>query len=211
MKLIRNIVDVDQCAFTLLCANKWVVAGGEWRELLRRGRDAQKESGMVLKKNAEPPALERFRSLLHERGQRWTPEREAIAEALLTCTGHFSVEALVADLRARGIAASRATVYRSLPLLVDAGLLQPTLLSKDGVCYETSMGQPHHDHLVCQRCGTVIEFQFEAFEMLQAGIAAKYGFELVGHIHELIGICPDCRAPEPSDGSAAPSTKRGEA
>lgn len=141
-------------------------------------------------------AIERFRALLRERGQRFTHEREAIVEVLLSRGGHFTVEALLDALRERGLAASRATIYRALPLLLEAGLLHTTISAHSEVQYEAAVG-PHHDHLACQRCGKIVEFELEAFEMLQASIAAKYGFELVGHVHALIGICPDCRGAEP--------------
>jgi Fur family ferric uptake transcriptional regulator len=137
-------------------------------------------------------AIERFRALLRDRGQRWTREREAIVEVLVSRSGHFTVEALLEALRERGLHASRATIYRALPLLLEAGLLHTTVSAHSEVRYETTVG-PHHDHLVCQTCGKTVEFEFEAFEMLQAGVAAKYGFELVDHVHALIGICPDCR------------------
>ncbi len=62
--------------------------------------------------------------------------------------------------------------------------------------YETTWGRHHHDHLVCSRCGKVVEFEFEAFEILQRDVAAKYGFRLEGHHHELLGTCPECVAKE---------------
>lgn len=137
-------------------------------------------------------ALERFRAFLHERSLRVTDVREAIAQAAVARGGHFDIEELVRDVQALGIEASRATVYRALPLLVDAGIIQPTMLSGERRRYEAAFGHEHHDHLVCSRCGKVVEFQFEAFEVLQREIAARYGFELEGHVHELIGVCPDC-------------------
>lgn len=139
-------------------------------------------------------AEERFKAVLRENGQRWTAERRAVLEAVLDLAGHFNVERLVSDLRERGVAASRATVYRALPLLVEAGLVQPAGVAGDERSYESAFGHPHHDHLVCRRCGRVVEFELEAFEILQRAVAEKHGFELVGHLHELIGICPECRA-----------------
>jgi Fur family ferric uptake transcriptional regulator len=123
-----------------------------------------------------------------------TDVREAIVRAVLTRKGHFDIEELTHDVQQQGVDASRATVYRALPLLMEAGIIQPTVLSGERRRYEAAYGKEHHDHLICSRCSKVVEFHFEAFEMLQHDLAAKYGFELTAHFHELIGICGDCRA-----------------
>lgn len=140
-------------------------------------------------------ALERLRATARAQGLRNSSAREAIARAALERTGHFSVDDLVSDLRASSVSnAHPATVYRVLPLLVEAGLLQLTLVSSgDGARYERAFDREHHDHLICTSCGTVVEFHFEAIEVLQNDLAERFGFELTGHIHELLGTCRDCR------------------
>lgn len=137
-------------------------------------------------------ALERFRDFLHARSLRVTAVREDIVKAALARRGHFDIDALVRDLRARGVDASRATAYRALPLLKEAGIIQETVASGGRQCYEAVAGHEHHDHLVCTRCGRVVEFQFEAFEVLQREVASKYGFRLTAHSHELFGVCRTC-------------------
>lgn len=137
-------------------------------------------------------ALERFRDFLHDRSLRVTDLREGIVKAALARNGHFDIDELVVDLRAQGVDASRATVYRALPLLKEAGIIQETVSPSERHRYEAAVGQEHHDHLVCTRCGKVVEFQFEAFEVLQREVASKYGFRLTGHSHELFGVCPKC-------------------
>jgi Fur family ferric uptake transcriptional regulator len=141
-------------------------------------------------------ALDRFREVLRRRSLRMTDVREAIVRAVLARRGHFDIEELTRDVQVQGVDASRATVYRALPLLVEAGIIQPTMLSGGKRHYEAAFGHEHHDHLICSQCGKVIEFQFEAFEMLQRDLAAKYGFALVAHYHELIGVCGDCQRKE---------------
>lgn len=138
-------------------------------------------------------ALGRFEALLAERGLRLTPARRAIVEAVLGRAGHFAIEELLADLRARGLAASKATVYRSLPLLTEAGILSPAVLTGDERTYERAVGREHHDHLICRGCGKVIEFEYEAIEVLQRELASRYGFTLEGHLLQLIGRCAACR------------------
>jgi Fur family ferric uptake transcriptional regulator len=140
-------------------------------------------------------ALEQLRRVVRERGLKSSQVREAVARAALRQTGHFSVDDIVRELRERGVGdAHPATVYRVLPLLVEAGILQETLVSAgEGARYERAFEREHHDHLLCTRCGKIVEFQFEAIELLQRNVAERFGFELTGHVHELLGICRDCR------------------
>jgi Fur family ferric uptake transcriptional regulator len=141
-------------------------------------------------------ALERFEQFLHRKELRLTEARAAIVEAALAREGHYPIEDLIADLKARGIRGSKATVYRTLPLLDEAGILQPAIIAADSKSYETTFGRVHHDHLLCSGCGKVVEFEFEAFEILQRDVATKHGYRLEGHHHELVGRCPECLAKE---------------
>jgi Fur family ferric uptake transcriptional regulator len=158
-------------------------------------------------------ALERFERLLHRKDLRLTEARAAIVEAALARDGHYPIEDLIADLKARGIRGSKATVYRTLPLLAEAGILQPAIIAADSKSYETTFGRHHHDHLLCSGCGKVIEFEFEAFEILQREVASKHGYRLEAHYHELVGTCPECLAKEPAGrgdpGEEPPSVEPG--
>jgi Fur family ferric uptake transcriptional regulator len=152
---------------------------------------------------ARVEALARFERLLGAKGLRWTAPRRAIVKAVLERAGHFAIEGLVADLKKRGIRGSKATVYRTLPLLTEAGILQEAVITGDSKSYEAAAGREHHDHLVCRQCGKVVEFEFEAFEILQREIAARYGYRLESHVHQLIGSCPECQAREAPVGVAS--------
>jgi Fur family ferric uptake transcriptional regulator len=143
-------------------------------------------------------ALDRFERFLHLKDLRLTEARAAIVEAAMARAGHYPIDELIADLKARGIRGSKATVYRTLPLLAEAGILQPAIVVADSKSYETTFGREHHDHLLCGRCGKVIEFEFEAFEILQREVATRHGYRLESHYHELVGTCPDCQAAEPA-------------
>jgi Fur family ferric uptake transcriptional regulator len=140
-------------------------------------------------------ALERLNGVVRARGLKASSTRDAVARAALCRRGHFSVDELIADLRSGGAAeVHAATVYRVLPLLVEAGLLQMTLVSnREGARYERAFEREHHDHLICTMCGKVVEFEFEAIEVLQRDVAERFGFHLTGHVHELLGTCRDCR------------------
>jgi Fur family ferric uptake transcriptional regulator len=154
-------------------------------------------------------ALERFEKFLAGKDLRLTEARAAIVEAALARQGHYPIEELISDLKKRGIRGSKATVYRTLPLLAEAGILQPAILAGDAKSYETTFGLEHHDHLICSRCHKVIEFGFEAFEILQREVAGKYGFRLEGHHHELVGTCPECLAREGAEPVSLPGPGSG--
>ncbi len=152
----------------------------------------------ALDKDGIERAMTRLRESVKERGLKASTVREAVARAALSRKGHFTVDDLLHDLRdgkSDKRDAHMTTVYRTLPLLVDVGLLQLTLLSKgDEARYERAFEREHHDHLICNECGLVIEFHFEALEVLQRDIAEQYGFLLTDHVHELRGLCKTCRA-----------------
>jgi Fur family ferric uptake transcriptional regulator len=149
-------------------------------------------------------ALTRFERFLEARDLRLTEARAAIVEAALAREGHYPIDELIADLKERGIRGSKATVYRTLPLLAEAGILEPAILAGESKSYETTFGRDHHDHLRCGRCERVVEFEFEAFEILQREVAARYGFRLESHHHELVGTCPECLAQERADAAKPP-------
>ncbi len=157
---------------------------------MRQGRADSATDGRTL------DALDRFEKFLEGKALRLTEARAAIVEAALARTGHYPIEELIADLKRLGIRGSKATVYRTLPLLAEAGIVKPAIVAGDTKSYETTWGADHHDHLVCGGCGKVVEFGFEAFEILQREVAGRYGFRLDNHHHELVGTCPECLAKE---------------
>lgn len=152
-------------------------------------------------------AVERFRVVLHDRSLKLSKVRETVARTALTYEGHFTVEDLVRVLHANGVRDGHlATVYRAVPLMVEAGLIQVALVSKsDGQRYEAIFEREPHDHLICTLCERVVEYRSEVLAALQREIAERYDFELDDYVHELRGRCKDCRraAPEVSPRSEA--------
>jgi Fur family transcriptional regulator, ferric uptake regulator len=142
-------------------------------------------------------ALEQLRGVVRAKGLKSSAVRDAVARVALGYDGHFTVDDLVKSLRETGVTdAHPATVYRVLPLLVEAGLIQETLVSAgDGHRYERAFEREHHDHIICTSCGKVVEFHFEAIEVLQRDVSERLGFRLTGHIHELFGVCASCDRP----------------
>ncbi|MEW6230397.1 MAG: Fur family transcriptional regulator, partial [Bacillota bacterium] len=99
-------------------------------------------------------------------------------------------------LRDRGRRVSRASVYRTLPLLVKSGLLRDVHSSEKHSHYEHIFGHRHHDHLICTKCGRTIEFNSPMIEKLQTEICNQHGFWATGHKLEITGLCDACRAKE---------------
>jgi Fur family transcriptional regulator, ferric uptake regulator len=144
-------------------------------------------------------ALEALRRLVRAKDLKNSTVRELIARCALAYDGHFTIEDLAQMLRANGLrSAHPATVYRSIPLLLEAGLIQLAPAGPgETQRYERSFGRSHHDHLVCTRCGSLIEFHSPTLEMLQDEIAQRYGFVLESHVHELRGVCLNCQKARP--------------
>ena len=91
---------------------------------------------------------------------------------------------------------SRATIYRTLGLLEECGILRKSLFGHNRHFYESTVGRHHHDHLVCIRCGQIREFEEDRIEHLQEEICRRFGYLIVDHVHEIFGICGDCQSRE---------------
>lgn len=135
---------------------------------------------------------DRFKDHLSSKGLRSTPERKLILEEIFSFHKHFDVEELFQRLRRKGRSVSRATIYRTLPLLIESGLVREALRSQDRIRYEHIFGREHHDHLFCIKCGRVIEFKEKGVEALQDAICKRYWFKSVEHRLGIRGYCKAC-------------------
>lgn len=134
---------------------------------------------------------------LERRGLRRTRARRRIVEAVLESAGHFTPDELVEEMRRAGTSASRASVYRTLGLLSDGGLVEARDFGRGQRLFESMVGRRHHDHLICLACRSVVEFENDKIEALQALIAQEHGFTLDNHSLRLYGLCAACRTSEP--------------
>ena len=137
-------------------------------------------------------AVQKFSDYLREKGLRITNQRLKILEALLKTTDHVSMEELFFQVRQLDSSVGQVTVYRTLKLLCDAGLASAVNFEEGMVRYEP-VGRHHHDHLVCIRCGTKIEFVNEAIEELQHAVCKEHDFTPTAHHMVLYGVCSACR------------------
>ena len=137
-------------------------------------------------------AEEAFARHLGEHQLKLTPQRRAVLAAALATEGHFEADELYQRLREVGGRTSKATVYRSLELLVASGVLRQVSLGERHAHYEHAFGHQHHDHLVCVRCGRVIEFSSPEVEQLQDEICRERRFTPLGHRMRITGLCQRC-------------------
>src|SRR6266545_5373789 len=134
-----------------------------------------------------------FRKYLERRGLKLTTERQAVFDELFARHEHFEADEILVRLRAKGKKISRATIYRTLDLLVDSGIVGRVRIGESGYRYERLRVGEHHDHLICNECGRVIEFFEPKIESLQDEVCDRYGFLALSHSHQLRGICKQCR------------------
>jgi Fur family ferric uptake transcriptional regulator len=137
--------------------------------------------------------IERFQNLLKEKGLKYTFERKYICEEVLKLKDHFDADSLYERFKRKGLQISRDTVYRTLPLLLESGMIQKSVGEGKRDFFERVGGKGHHDHMVCIRCGRFIEFKCEEIETLQDKVCQEHGFKLTFHDHRLFGICQNCQ------------------
>ena len=139
-------------------------------------------------------AATRFSEYLARKRLRLTRERRAILEEMLHVRGHFDADQLLAHFRSKGRMVSRATLYRTLARLVEAGLVHKIEMEHGQARYETMFGRHHHDHMICLACGRIIEFESREIERAQDDVCRKKGFTMTGHMHQIRGHCAACAA-----------------
>ena len=145
--------------------------------------------------------LERFRAYMRDRNLPLTHQREAIASTLFYSEEHLSVDDIEAVLRGNEVHVGKATVYRTLDLLVRAGLVDEHDFGEGFRRFEPLSARTHHEHLICTSCGKVVEFTSERIERMKALIADEHGFRHHHHRLDIYGVCSDCHehAVEPSE------------
>jgi Fur family ferric uptake transcriptional regulator len=139
-----------------------------------------------------PDPIDVVEQSLHAKGLRRTAARRKILDAVFHGRGHFTAEDLLDAMRSRDVRVSRASVYRTLALLVEGGWVETREFRRGQLMYECMVGQHHHDHLICTVCGRIVEFENEEIERLQDETARRHGFRLETHSLRLFGRCASC-------------------
>ncbi len=134
---------------------------------------------------------EKFREFLEIRGEKLTAPRKTLVRHIFSSHKHFDADELVNDLHSAGQRVSRATVYRTLRLLVEAGLLRELRLT-NRTAYEHDYGYPSHDHMHCSECNQVFEFTNEEIRRIREQASREFGFRATGHRFVITGTCAAC-------------------
>jgi Fur family ferric uptake transcriptional regulator len=154
------------------------------------------------------PFIRLFSRYLREQGLPVTQQREAVAAVVFSSEKHLSVEDIERKLRGSGERIGKATVYRTLDLLVKSKLVEELDFNEGFKRYEHRLSrQPEHEHLICLECGEVTEFQSREIQTIQKQVAADYGFRPTRHRLEIYGLCAACQeegAELPRDGLTCP-------
>jgi Fur family ferric uptake transcriptional regulator len=139
-----------------------------------------------------------WRAFLDQRHLHASKTRDAVVDVFLEADEHVDLQSLFERARRRHPGVGFATVYRTMKLLEEAGVAHAHRFGNaKETLYELAAGRQHHDHLICEGCGRIVEFVSPEVERLQDRIADRHGFTLSRHSHELYGLCPACRAQPP--------------
>lgn len=137
--------------------------------------------------------LASFQEYLARNGLKATAQRNAIVKRFLDSEGHCTTEDLYLALCGELGRVGYSTVHRTLKLLVNCGLAYELHFGDGQTRFEATRPNDHHDHMVCLRCGKVIEFEEPRIEELQQQVAKRHAFAMRTHRLELYGHCSDCQ------------------
>lgn len=145
--------------------------------------------------------LELFKDILKQNGLKYTKQREILLKCLYNNNIHITPENLCSYIKELHphLNIGIATVYRTLNLLEDAGIVTSLSFGAHGKKFELA-NKPHHDHMICKNCAVIIEFEDSIIENQQIEIAKKHNFTLTGHLMQLYGICDECAKKEKKKG-----------
>jgi len=137
--------------------------------------------------------IDRFAGFLQDQGLKLTGERSALVREIFSTHYHFEADELLFTMKEKSVKISRATVYRTLELLVKSGMVRRVHLGEDHYHYEHVQGTSHHDHLICTTCGAVIEFHDPQLEESALQICERKKFTPTFHNLQILGVCDSCK------------------
>ena len=122
-----------------------------------------------------------------------TPERMVILQEVMQLDKHFEAENLFEHIKTMNIKVSRASIYRTLDLLVQCGLVNKINFDNSCFYYESTMNKSSHDHFICKECGKIIEFYYPELENIHKKLIEKFELNISEYSHQIYGTCKDCK------------------
>jgi len=138
-----------------------------------------------------------FGEYLRDRGLKFTMARRQLLHKVFAMHDHFTAEQLLDRLKEDGVGASKATVYRTLSVLLACDLLTAHDFGEGALYYEHIFGHDHHDHMFCLHCKQITEFRDDEIESHQDRVAEQLGFAMLSHSLKMYGVCKACAAADP--------------
>ena len=139
-------------------------------------------------------AKDKFMEFLAQKNLRITSQRQVIIDTVFSTDKHFTAEELLEWSRAKDQSVSRATVYRTLPLLTESGLVQEMDFGKDYKFYDPNYADhPNHNHIICQDCERIVEFESDKIDKLENEISHKLGFAVKSQRLQITASCQELK------------------
>ncbi len=139
------------------------------------------------------PLCSVFRRYVRSQNLKYTPERADVLNAIIECDDVFEVDQLLMEMRRRGHRVSKATIYRTVKLLQDAGIITQALFDSKQAHYQLIYGKAARDYIVCMKTGKYIEFSDDELVALRNRICQEHGWDPVGHRFQIYAISPEGR------------------
>ena len=138
----------------------------------------------------DPAIHKRIYDFIEKKGLRKTVQRDAIIKAAFSTDEHYTAEELLSMARSIEPSVSRATVYRTLPLLVESGVLKEMDFGKEYKFYDPNFAEhPHHNHLICVDCDKIVEFEDRNIETMEDCITKRLGFSAANKMIRIEAKC----------------------